>query len=244
VPYLNRDQTDIYYEERGTGFPLLLIAPGGMRSAIDYWKGAALNPWDSYADDFRLIAMDQRNAGRSRGPLDPTDPWGSYAADQLGLLDSLGVERFVVLGCCIGCSYILKLIEVAPERVVAAVLEQPIGVEESNEHLFDQIRRSWADELIESRPDVDAGSLDRFLAAMWKDDFVVSVSRDFIASIEVPLLVLPGIDEYHPTRTGREVAALAPTAEVLEPWKDTPEHVARATEAARHFLLDHAKKDG
>jgi pimeloyl-ACP methyl ester carboxylesterase len=244
VPYFDRDQTSIYFEERGAGFPLLLIAPGGMRSAIEYWKAAAVNPWDSYADDFRLIAMDQRNAGRSRGPLDSADPWGDYAADQLGLLDSLGVDRFMVVGCCIGCSYILELIRVVPQRVVAAVLEQPIGVDGSNEQLFDQMRRSWADELVESRPDVDAETVDRFLAAMWKDDFVVSVERDFIASIQVPLLVLPGIDEYHPTNTGREVAALAPNSEVLEPWKDTPEHVASATEAVRRFLHRHAEREG
>jgi len=127
VPYFVRDETTIYFEEHGSGFPLLLIAPGGMRSAIEYWKGAAVNPWASYAEDFRLVAMDQRNAGRSRGPLDVSDPWGAYAADQLGLLDHLGIDRFLVMGCCIGGSYILKLIEQAPDRVVAAVLEQPIG---------------------------------------------------------------------------------------------------------------------
>jgi pimeloyl-ACP methyl ester carboxylesterase len=244
VPYLDRDRTSIYFEERGAGPPLLLIAPGGMRSGIEYWKAAAVNPWDSYADDFRLIAMDQRNAGRSRGPLDLTDPWGSYAADQLALLDSLGVERFLVLGCCIGCSYILKLIEVAPQRVLAAVLEQPIGVDESNRQLFEQMQDSWAEELVDGRSDVDAGAASKFLASMWKDDFVVSVGRHFLGSIEVPFLVLPGVDDYHPTITGREVAALVRGAEVLEPWKDTPEHAASATEAARQFLLRHVERAG
>lgn len=239
MPYFDRDATSIYFEERGAGPPLLVLAPGGMRSAIDYWKAATVNPWDAYTDDFRLIAMDQRNAGRSRGPLDPADPWGAYAADQLGLLDSLGVERFLVLGCCIGCSYILKLIEVAPQRVLAAVLEQPIGIDESNRELFEQMGSSWAEELAEARSDIDADAAGRFLAAMWNDDFVVSVGRPFLASVQAPLLVLPGIDDYHPTTTGREVAALAPSAEVLEPWKDTPEHAARATDAARQFLLRH-----
>jgi pimeloyl-ACP methyl ester carboxylesterase len=240
MPFLTHDDTAIYFEERGEGFPLLLIAPGGMRSAIDYWKMAAVNPWDAFTEDFRLIAMDQRNTGQSRGPLDLVDPWGAFAGDQLGVLDSLGVDRFLVLGCCIGCSYALELIKRAPQRVVAAVLEQPIGVDETNEQLFEQMRNSWAEELVEARADIDADTVHRFLATMWKDDFVVNVDRDFVASIQVPLLVLPGIDEYHPTNTGREVAALAPKAEVLEPWKDTPEHVASATEAARRFLLRHA----
>jgi pimeloyl-ACP methyl ester carboxylesterase len=240
LPYIVCGDADIYFEERGEGFPLLLIAPGGMRSTIDFWDHAAVDPWHSYRCDFHLIAMDQRNAGRSRGPLDAADPWGAYASDQLGLLDHLGVDRFLVMGCCIGCSYILKLIEVAPERVVGAVLEQPIGVGESNRALFKELQRSWAEEVAAGRDDLDEDELSGFLAAMWNRDFVVSVERSFIASIRTSMLVLPGVDDYHPTETGREVAALAPGAESREPWKDTPEHVSDATEAVRRFLAGHA----
>src|SRR5437660_6946563 len=68
----------INYQVSGAGFPLLLIAPGGMNSSIDWWSRAALDPLAVYADDFQLIAMDQRNAGASAGPLDVQDPWGSY----------------------------------------------------------------------------------------------------------------------------------------------------------------------
>ena len=75
-------------------------------------------------------------------------------------------------------------------------------------------------------------------------DFVVSVGKDVVAACPVPLLVLPGIDEYHPTAAGREIAALAPRAEMLEPWKDSPEHVADATEAIRCFLLSHTDPVG
>ena len=240
MPYFTRGDVSLYYEERGAGFPLLAIAPGGMKSTVDYWKFAAVNPWESFAGDFRMVAMDQRNAGQSTGPLDVDDPWGGYAADQLGLLDHLGIDRFLVMGCCIGGSFILKLIEQAPERVVAAVLEQPIGVDDSNRDLFRQMQRAWADEVVAARDDIDAATMDRFLSAMWGDEFVVSVDRDVITGCPVPLLVMPGIDEYHPTETGREIARLAPHAEVLEPWKDSPEHIAAATEAARRFLESYA----
>jgi len=86
---------------------------------------------------------------------------------------------------------------------------------------------------------MDAGLIDGFLAAMWRDDFVVSVGRDVVAACPVPLLVMPGIDDYHPTAAGREIAAVAPHAELLEPWKDSPEHIADATDAVRRFLLAH-----
>ncbi len=243
VPFYDRGGASIYYEERGSGFPLLALAPGGMKSTVDYWKFAAVNAWESYAADFRVIAMDQRNAGRSTGLLDVDDPWGAYAGDQLGLLDHLGVDRFLVMGCCIGGSFILKLLERSPDRIVAAVLEQPIGVEDSNRSLFHQMQRSWADEVLAVREDLDGDAMDQFLAAMWSGDFVVSVDRDVISECPVPLLVMPGVDEYHPTETGREVARLAPQARVLEPWKDTPEHIAEATDAVRSFLLSYAGRE-
>ena len=240
MPYFESGDTSIYFEERGSGFPLLLLAPGGMKSAIDFWKGAAVDPWESYGDDFHLIAMDQRNAGRSRGPLAVEDPWGAYASDQLGLLDHLGVDRFLVMGCCIGGSFILKLAEQAPARVAGAVLEQPIGVDDSNRELFGQMQDAWAGEVSDSRDDVDYETARRFLAAMWSRDFVVSVEPEVVSATAVPMLVLPGIDAYHPTETGRAIARMAPNAELLFPWKDTAEHVSEATAAVRRFLLAHA----
>jgi pimeloyl-ACP methyl ester carboxylesterase len=184
--------------------------------------------------------MDQRNAGRSQGPLEVSDPWGSYAEDHLALLDHLGVERCQVVGCCIGGSFALKLVERAPERVAAAVLEQPIGRTPQNRHLFEDLWRDWGADLVASgRMELTPEHLEAFGTKMWDGDFVVSVERDVVARCPTPLLVLPGIDDYHPTETGREIARLAPAAEVVEPWKDTPAHLAEATEAVRRFLHTH-----
>ena len=238
---LDLGAVSIHYEEFGEGYPLLLLAPGGFNSTIEFWARAAINPLEVYAGDFHLIAMDQRNAGASRGPFGVADPWGSFIDDQLALVDHLGVERFLVMGCCIGCSYALKLIERAPGRVVAAVLEQPIGITEENLVTWTTNRREWVRALVETRPDLDEASGEAFGAGMWRDaDFVVSVTRDAVANCPVPLAVLPGIDAMHPTEIGREVAALAPDVVQIEPWKDTPEHVAQATEAVRRFLVEHA----
>jgi pimeloyl-ACP methyl ester carboxylesterase len=239
VPHFVRGDTTIYYEERGTGFPVLLIAPGAMNSAIELWSGATINPLDAYSGDFRLIAMDQRNAGRSTGPLELSDPWEAYARDQLALVDQLGVKNFHVLGACIGCSFALKLIEQAPERVAAAVLLQPVGVTHDNERLYEAMWRAWGDQLMHRRADIDAAELEAFATQMWAGDFVLSVSRDFVRNCSTPLLVLPGVDRYHPTATGREIASLARNARLIEPWKD-PQHVGPATAAIRDFLLAQA----
>ncbi len=231
--------TAIYYEEHGAGFPLLLVAPGGMNSSIEWWSRAAFNPLETYRADFRLIAMDQRNAGRSTGPLDVEDPWGSYVSDQLGLLDQLGVDRFHVLGCCIGCSHALGLIARAPDRVVAAVLEQPIGIVDDNRELFRSAWREWGGQLVRERGDIDGETVEAFGTCMWQGEFVLSVTREFLRSCTTPMLVLPGVDEFHPGETGREIGRLAPNAEVLEPWKDSPELIQAAVERIRGFLGEH-----
>jgi pimeloyl-ACP methyl ester carboxylesterase len=241
VPSFTCGETTIYYEERGSGFPLLLLAPGAMNSAIELWSSATINPLDVYSEDFRLIAMDQRNAGRSTGPLEVGDPWGAYARDQLALLDHLGVQSCHVMGACIGSSFALKHIEQAPERVAAAVLQQPVGVTGDNEQLYDALWRGWGDQLLQRRTDIDAAQLEAFGTRMWTGDFVLSVSRDFVRSCSTPLLVLPGVDRYHPTGIGREVAGLGRDARLVEPWKD-PQHVGPATAAVRDFLKTHTPR--
>jgi pimeloyl-ACP methyl ester carboxylesterase len=241
VPLFARGETTIYYEEHGSGFPLMLFAPGAMNSAIELWSGATINPLDVYSEDFRLIAMDQRNAGRSTGPLEVNDPWGAYARDQLALLDHLGIQSFHVIGACIGSSFALKLIEQAPQRVLAAVLQQPVGVTGGNEQLYDAMWRGWGDQVMRSRADLDAAELEAFGTRMWSGDFVLSVSRDFVRNCSTPLLVLPGVDRYHPTATGREIAGLARDARLVEPWKDT-QHVGAATAAVRDFLKTHTPR--
>jgi pimeloyl-ACP methyl ester carboxylesterase len=239
LPELVNGETTIYYEEHGAGYPLLLIAPGGMNSAIEWWSRAAFNPIETYAGELRIVAMDQRNAGRSTGPLDLDDPWGSFAGDQLALMDHLGVERFHVMGCCIGCSYALGLAERAPERVTSAVLEQPIGIVDDNRELFANMWREWGAGVVARRDDLDAATMEAFGTRMWRGEFVLNVSRDFVRACQVPLLVLPGIDQFHPTEIGREVASLAPRAEVMEPWKDTPQLIDQAVERVRRFLREH-----
>jgi pimeloyl-ACP methyl ester carboxylesterase len=243
MPVFEREQVTIYFEEHGSGIPVLLLAPGGMRSSIPMWPHAPFNPLVSLGDRFRLIAMDQRNTGRSSGPLDMEDPWGGYAKDQLSLLDHLGIEKFHVIGCCIGGSYILKLIQLAPDRITSAVLEQPIGVNSENQALFETQWRSWGTDLLARRDELDMARVEAFGSRMWGGgDFVLSVPREFVQSCQTPLLVLPGDDAYHLASTAREIATLAPRGEILDSWSQTRESLARSVESVRKFLWSHTPR--
>lgn len=115
----------IYYEVRGSGFPLLVFAPGGVNSQVDFWEHSAFNPFD-LADEFMVIGMNQRNADRSPAPLEPPT-WDLTVADQLAVLDAISVDRTLLWGGCIGVAYVLRFIKQAPARVAGAVGQNPVG---------------------------------------------------------------------------------------------------------------------
>ena len=132
MPVMKTGDVEIYYEDYGRGVPVLCFAPGSLRSHIDYWhcspkEPTFMDPTVDLAGDFRIIVMDQRNAGRSRAPVRAADGWHTYAQDHVALMDHLGIERFHVLGACIGGSFCLKLCELVPARIMSAVILQPIG---------------------------------------------------------------------------------------------------------------------
>jgi len=237
VPNVQIGDAKIAYEERGSGFPVLLIAPGGMRSAAALWARAPWNPIDHLADHFRVIAMDQRNAGGSVGPIRAGDGWQTFRSDQLGLLDALGIDRFHYLGMCIGGSYGFGLIEAAPERVAAAVLLQPIGLDQNREAFF-EIYDAWANDLRAHRHDVTDEALASLRQAMFGGDFLFNTSPKDVERCPTPLLVLMGKDLHHPESISRAVASLAPKATLIERWKE-PEHRDAAKAAVLEFLESH-----
>jgi len=237
VPVAQVGEAKIAYEERGSGFPILLIAPGGMRSAAALWERAPWNPIDHLAEHFRVVAMDQRNAGRSVGPIRPGDGWETFRSDQLGLLDALGIDRFHYLGMCIGGSYGFGLIEAAPERVVSAVLLQPIGLDQNREAFF-EIYDAWASDLRAARPEVSDEALASLREAMFGGDFLFNTSPRAVEQCRTPLLVLMGKDLHHPESISRSVASLAPKARLIERWKE-PAHRDAARAAVLEFLLSH-----
>lgn len=240
MPIFKRGDTRLYYEEHGNGFPLLLIAPGGMRSSVPFWQQTPWNPIEQLAPTYRVIAMDQRNAGQSSALVRATDSWHVYTEDQLALLDSLGVDQFHVAGMCIGGPYCLGLIRAAPDRVVSAVLFQTIGLSD-NRQAFYEMFDGWVAESRSTHPEASAAAWEAFKTNMFGGEFVFNVSKDFVASCQTPLLVLLGDDLYHPQETSRDIAALAPRATLVEHWKE-PEHHAAAKRTLEGFLAAHTPR--
>lgn len=188
-----------------------------------------------------MIALDQRNAGRSEAPVEASDGWHVYSADHVALLDHLGIEQCHVLGGCIGGSFGLGLIEAAPGRVRSAVLQQPIGSTGENREVFYALFDGWAQELATQRPELELAGLARFRERLYGGDFVFNVSRDFVRGCSTPLLVLMGNDVYHPSEISREIVQLAPHAELVERWKE-PDVLPQTVERVREFLHAHTPR--
>jgi pimeloyl-ACP methyl ester carboxylesterase len=244
MPVFERDGTQIHYDVYGEGYPLLLFAPGGMHSVAQMWNERPGSPGErlpwidppaELSDEFQVVAMDQRNAGRSHAPITRADGWGSYTADHLALMDYLKLDRVHVMGGCIGSSYCLSLCQTAPDRVSAAVLQNPIGLSDDNRPLFMGMFDSWGTEQQDRRGDIDSEALTAFRQSMFGGDFVFSVDRDFVRACPVPLLVLAGNDEFHPRAVAKEIAELAPDAELVLDWT-SPTHHDETLERIRKFL--------
>jgi len=244
--FYEKGDVRIHYEEAGSGFPLLLIPGGGLDSTIANLKrGRPFNPIEEFKGEYRTIVADLRNAnaGQSSGPMEIDRTWDSFTDDHLGLMDHLGIDKFMVLGLCIGGPFIWNLLERAPDRVVAAVLAQPSGFSPDHPELFyERNIAGWGPEFIKRRPEITLDMVDQFLREMYINnrDFVFTVSRDFVRNCQTPVLILPDDIPVHPYATAMEAAMLAPNAEVsLFPWKQPEERIPLAVRHIRSFLKAH-----
>jgi pimeloyl-ACP methyl ester carboxylesterase len=246
MSFYEKGPVRIHYKEAGSGFPLLLIAGGGLNSTISgLISTSPFNPIEELSAECRCIASDLRNAnaGHSSGPLEIDRPWDAYTDDHLGLMDHLGIDKFMVLGFCIGGPFIWNLLKRAPNRVVAAVLAQPSGSRPEMRDLFYQNNiKGWGPELVKRRPDITMEIVDRFLTRMYRTnpDFVFTVTRDFVRSCQTPVLILPDDIPAHPYAVAMEAAMLAPKSQVsLYPWKEPKDRIPLAVRHIRSFLRAH-----
>ena len=242
--FYERGPVRIHYEQVGSGFPLLLIAGGGLNSAIS----GLTNPFDAIGEfkgEYRCVASDLRtsNVGQSTGPLEVDRPWDAFTDDHLGLMDHLRIEKFMVMGFCIGGPFIWNLLRRAPNRVVVAVLAQPSGSRPEMRDLFyENNMKTWGPEFVKRRPEVTMETVDKFLTKMYRTDadFVFTVTRDFVSKCQTPVLILPDDIPSHPYAVAMEAAMLAPKAEVsMFPWKEPKERIPLAVRQIRSFLRAH-----
>ncbi len=242
MPVLERGAVRLNYAEAGQGAPLLVLPGGGLNATMAGLATHPFNPMTEFPNAFRCISLDMRNAngGGSHGPIEPDRPWDCHADDQLALMDHLGIDRFLVLGFCIGGPLIWNLLRRAPDRIIAAVMVQPSGFRPTEPDLFYRNNMAgWGPTLCARRPDIAMTEVDAFLTRMYRTDadFVFTVPRDFARACQTPLLVLPDDIPVHPYEVAMEAAMLAPNGQAsFYPWKHPKERIPMAVRHIRAFL--------
>jgi pimeloyl-ACP methyl ester carboxylesterase len=245
MSFYEKGPVRIRYEEAGSGFPLLLIPGGGLNSTISVLtSNSPFNPMEEFKAEYRCVACDLRNAnaGQSSGPLEIDRPWDCHTDDQLAVMDHLRIDKFMVMGFCIGGPFIWNLLKRAPDRVVAAVLAQPVGFRpEMPTLLYDGSMKGWGPELVKQRPDITMDMVEKYLTKLYRtNDFVFTVTRDFVRNCKTPVLILPDDVPPHPYAVAMESAMLAPNAEVsIFPWKEPKERIPLAVRQIHSFLRAH-----
>ena len=240
MPSIQHHGASIYYEEFGQGFPILTFAPAGLASTIAVWSqpSAPINPTTEWAGSFRVIAMDQRNAGgRSRAPITAQDGWPTYASDHIALLDHLKIDKCHLYGQCIGGSFIMSLLEAQPERIASAVLAQPIGRVGAMPAARSARFEAWT-QTLGDHPEATPPVLEAFYQNLYGPGFVYSVDRAFVSTVRTPCMVLAGNDEAHPFPISEEVARLLPVCEFIPEWK-TGAALDSARLRVKEFLAKH-----
>jgi pimeloyl-ACP methyl ester carboxylesterase len=243
--FFEKGPVRIRYEEVGSGFPLLCIAGGGLNSALTSLHSGPFDPMKEFGNEFHCVGADLRNAipGQSTGPLDVNRPWDSHTDDQLALMDHIGANKFMVIGFCIGGPFIWNLLKRAPDRVVGAVLAQPVGFRpEMPTVLQDGSLQGWGPDLAKRRSDITMDMIRQYVDNMYtkRADFVFTVDRNFVRNCQTPVLIMPDDIPAHPYKVAMEAAMLAPKSEVsMYPWKDPKERIPIAVRQVHSFLRAH-----
>ena len=256
---------EIYYEETGSGPPIIL-SPGGLQGVSGSYQGVI----EALSQEHRVVAYDRRFGGRSRSPL-VVQTWDLACDDVFGLMDALGIDQAYLGGGSFGAAISLGCAFRHPQRVRAIFPSNIAGGAICNGYLTGKLFKSM--DLAETDGVAAVVSAfdpdDRFcpfspeiaqtdaqyrqtLEAMKTEDFL-QVMRDTIyalfdgpyptlgmtekalKSIRVPAMVMPGNNDIHPRRVAELVHRLAPNCQ----WAEVQPHSEdpdRYTERVLEFL--------
>lgn len=232
MPFFENEGTRLFYEDTGTGKPLVLLHGLTSNHQMFYREIGYLK------DKFRIIALDSRGHGDSDRPAEFT--LDDHIADTIALLDYLKLDSVYVLGVSMG-SYIAQGVAIKqPERVEKLILAatKSYGEQSSMAEMFDRYKEqlegmsiseklaissqlifhdqeavnAWQKRIAKNSRMLNAGEQGAASAALRDFDF-----RDDLKRITAETLVISGKhDGLNPPEKGRETAVLIPNADYME----------------------------
>jgi pimeloyl-ACP methyl ester carboxylesterase len=238
MPIIESNGIELYYEERGSGEPLLLIM--GITAPGEVWE-KHVKDWEK---DFRCILVDNRGVGKSSKPPGPYTT-AQMADDCAGLLDSLQLPQVSIVGVSMGSNIAQQMAIRHPEKVRSMVLMCPWArcdnaAKATFQHMMDckarlrpeefslfiqlliYSKKSWDDEkisagLLEDRKNAALDSNPQPLLGL-EGQAAACISHSVLGElgqINIPTLVIDGEeDAFTPQWMTREVAEAIPNAEL------------------------------
>ena len=214
--------------------------PGAPALLLVHALGTDGRFWDEavaeLARDFHCIVPDLRASGRTPNPAAPVTAQ-EHAADLVGLLDDLGVERAFFAGCAIGGMVAAVAAAAAPERCAGLVMTNPgvrnaDGVKDMLRDRVGQVRAQGMGVLLPGAADKSFHSMPRDArfdtyveryAAQDPEAYALSVLgfldidiRPVLPDVRCPVLLIPGgQDVLMPADSTEVIRSLVPQAGVV-----------------------------
>jgi 3-oxoadipate enol-lactonase len=256
LPFVARSGNRIWWDQFGSGAETVLLVMGHSWDAR-MWHRVV----DALAPSYRILAFDNRGAGRTEWDGQPFTI-EDLAADGLAVLDAAGIAAAHVYGASMGGLTAQEIALSAPDRVLSLVLgctgtldpAEPVNRNARRDALMARIPRRVqrmamsrllygpgtpravirADKrIIDSTAGSPAGRLAQGMAVAGYQ------SRDRLARLAVPTLVVHGdADRIVSHEMGAELAALIPGAEFVTLRKMGHVYMTTADGEANRVVLD------
>lgn len=214
--------------------------PGAPALLLVHALGTDGRFWDEavadLARDFHCLVPDLQASGRTPNPAAPVTAQ-AHAADLIGLLNDLGVDRAIFAGCAIGGMVAAVAAAAAPERCAGLVMTNPgvrnaDGVKDMLRARVDQVRAEGMSILLPGAAEKSFHGMprdarfDRYVeryAAQDPEAYALSVLgfldidiRPILPRVTCPVLLIPGgQDVLMPADSAEVICGLVPQAEVV-----------------------------
>ena len=267
MPIAKVNGAEIYYEEAGSGSPLIL-SPGGLQGVLSSYQPVSAKLSQAH----RIITYDRRFGGQSNSPL-VVQTWDLVCQDVIGLMDVLGIEKAHLGGGSFGAAIALGCAVRYPERVRAIVPSNIAGGVICEAYLAMKLFKSAEMAMTQGiKAVVDAFDPDdrfapftperaqydpqyrRMLEAMPPEDFAqvmrdtiyalfegryltLGMSEKRLRGLRAPTLLMPGNNDIHPRRVAEQVHRLIPNAR----WAEVRPHAEepdKYVHRVRQFLAE------
>ena len=253
---------ELYYEEAGSGPPIIL-SPGGLQGVASSYGSVV----EALSQEHRVIVYDRRFGGQSRSPM-VVQTWEMVCDDVFGLMDALGIEQSYLGGGSFGAAISFGCAYRRPERVRAIFPSNIAGGVICDGYLTSKLFKSMEiaaadgvgavidafdadDRFAPFSPEIaqtDAGYREE-LEAMDTEEFIqvmrdtiyalfggpfptLGSTKEMLSNIRVPAMIMPGYNDVHP----RAVAEMAHRHVPNCQWGECKPHADEPEKYAKRVL--------